>query len=248
MPRTYSMERRSEENELRRRRLISAAQSVAAEDGLPGLTLQAVAKRADVALRTVYNHFESRDDLISAAMADLAEQVRDNLSGLDFAGADGRTQMRRFVDAYTGAYLDQGEGLTALMKALDFPGIAVVVKEVRGWRRRRVPRHGRPGRARGGHADDPGSRSRRRRLPGDGVQHAELTHRRRRPQAGGGAGAARDDGRPDALRSAVTPSNVRGTIDVITSIVPAGSAARRLRRAPALGSGGRVARGGERAG
>jgi AcrR family transcriptional regulator len=138
MPRTYSMDKRSEENELRRRRLIEAAQHVAAEEGLSGLTLQAVATRADVALRTVYNHFASRDDLIAAAVGDLTEATRGAVAQIDARGADARDQLRQFVQQYLATYLGQGRRLDALMGAIELPQARELIDEVRAWRRQRL--------------------------------------------------------------------------------------------------------------
>jgi AcrR family transcriptional regulator len=138
MPRPYSMDKRSEENELRRRRLIEAAQEVAAEEGLSGLTLQAVADRADVALRTVYNHFSSRDELVAAALADLAVAARQASADIDVTGVDARAQLRGFIGQCAATYLAQGRGLDALMGAIELPDVREVIDEVRSWRRRRI--------------------------------------------------------------------------------------------------------------
>lgn len=61
-----------------RRQLLTAAQELLAESGT-AFNVQAVADRADVALATLYNHFSSKQDLVSAAAMDAAATVEDYL-------------------------------------------------------------------------------------------------------------------------------------------------------------------------
>lgn len=58
-----------------RQLLISAATELLGERGSAGLTMTAVARRADVAVRTVYNHFSSTDDLVIAMMATVTKRL-----------------------------------------------------------------------------------------------------------------------------------------------------------------------------
>jgi AcrR family transcriptional regulator len=133
------MDRRAEEAELRRRRLVDAALEGAAECGLDQLTLQAVADRADVALRTVYNHFSSRDELIGAAMAQLIDEFRDLVSGLDSApGDDAREQMRHFIADYAATYASQSGTLDVMLASIGIPEVDAVVAEIRDLRRARI--------------------------------------------------------------------------------------------------------------
>ena len=53
-------QRRSRE---RVERMLNATAEVIAEDGIDGLTMTAVAERADVAVATVYRYFADRDEL-----------------------------------------------------------------------------------------------------------------------------------------------------------------------------------------
>lgn len=74
MPRTYSMEKRGRAREDTRQRLMAAAADLIMEKGTAKITMTAVAGRADVALRTVYNHFTSLDALLAAVMAMINEE------------------------------------------------------------------------------------------------------------------------------------------------------------------------------
>jgi AcrR family transcriptional regulator len=49
--------------------ILDAAEELAAEVGVPGTNLQAVARRAGVAVGTIYNHFEDRSELFAELFA-----------------------------------------------------------------------------------------------------------------------------------------------------------------------------------
>jgi AcrR family transcriptional regulator len=62
--------------------ILDAAEELAAEVGVPNTNLQAVAKRAGVAVGTIYNHFEDRSELFAELFARRREEL---LSVLDAA-------------------------------------------------------------------------------------------------------------------------------------------------------------------
>lgn len=64
---------RTEQRRVARDRILDALATEIAENGLVALSIPAVAKRAGVSLRTVYNHFENKDVLI-ASLSPWAEQ------------------------------------------------------------------------------------------------------------------------------------------------------------------------------
>lgn len=68
MSRTDAKAKRAQVRESTRQLLISTATELLRERGSAGLTMTAVARRADVAVRTVYNHFPSAEKLIVATM------------------------------------------------------------------------------------------------------------------------------------------------------------------------------------
>ncbi|MFJ9214048.1 TetR/AcrR family transcriptional regulator [Streptomyces sp. NPDC102264] len=57
-----------------RQALIGAARQILAEQGGTDVSIQAIADRADVGFGTFYNHFESKDILFDAAVADALEE------------------------------------------------------------------------------------------------------------------------------------------------------------------------------
>ncbi|WP_040807843.1 TetR/AcrR family transcriptional regulator [Nocardia concava] len=71
-PRQYNLGKRTAQVELSRRQVLDAARSLLGEsDSYTGFTLDAVAKRADVARATVYYQFKSKTGLLEAVCDDL---------------------------------------------------------------------------------------------------------------------------------------------------------------------------------
>jgi AcrR family transcriptional regulator len=58
-----------------RRRILAAAREVVAERGPEALTVSDVAHRAGINRTTAYQHFRTRDALVGAVVADLADEV-----------------------------------------------------------------------------------------------------------------------------------------------------------------------------
>ena len=79
--------------------ILDAAEELAAEVGVPGTNLQAVAKRAGVAVGTIYNHFEDRSELFAELFARRRQEL---LNALDSASK--KTATARF-DAQLESYV-----------------------------------------------------------------------------------------------------------------------------------------------
>jgi len=74
-PRAYNLGQRQAAAEETRRRIVSAARDLLAdESGPPGFTVEAVAKRAGVARMTVYHQFRSKRAVLEALFDDLANR------------------------------------------------------------------------------------------------------------------------------------------------------------------------------
>jgi len=56
--------------------IVNAAAALVAEQGLKGVTMVAVARRAGVAKATVYNHVRDRDELLALLLAEQWTQLR----------------------------------------------------------------------------------------------------------------------------------------------------------------------------
>lgn len=64
-PRKYDLGKRAEAIEETRRRIVDATFELHGEKGVVATSMQDVAERADVALRTVYNHYPTVDELVA---------------------------------------------------------------------------------------------------------------------------------------------------------------------------------------
>jgi AcrR family transcriptional regulator len=138
MPRQYSMERRQQASaEIRSRILEAALDEVAAANGRE-VTLQAVATRADVALRTLYNHFAGRDQLLAAAFLHHAEQTRVAVDAVTVPDADPEQQLLHVVEAYHRRYARMGARLGALLALRGYPELDEQVHDIRAQRNQRL--------------------------------------------------------------------------------------------------------------
>lgn len=128
----------------RQRILDAALDELVAVDG-DSITMQGVAARADLALRTLYNHFPNRDALLSAAFSQHWAVTRDLVETVEVPDAEPDEQLRHIVRAYYSRYSEMGPRLTSLLSLRGFPELEEQVRSIRSWRRgviRRVIRRG----------------------------------------------------------------------------------------------------------
>jgi AcrR family transcriptional regulator len=105
-PRRYRVDpvRRRASIEKTRRRIVEATVHLHAKHGVTGTTYAMIAKRADVSLPTVYNHFPTPDDLYAACSGHVLGQVPP-LGPHIFEGApDVRSRLRALARAMCGFY------------------------------------------------------------------------------------------------------------------------------------------------
>ena len=69
------MATRQQQKERTRRKLVAVARELFAEQGITTTRTVDVAKRARVAHGTVFTHFPTRDDLVSAVLEEVVEQI-----------------------------------------------------------------------------------------------------------------------------------------------------------------------------
>jgi AcrR family transcriptional regulator len=82
--------------------LAAAAEQVFAEEGLHSAHVGNIAKRAGVAVGTLYNHFEDRDALLAALLGERGVELTGALGAALASAEEGsvEAQLRAFVDAY----------------------------------------------------------------------------------------------------------------------------------------------------
>ena len=127
------MEGRSQTTLATRERILRAASDVVTEIGVDALTMQAVAERADVALRTLYNHFESREALALAVYEQLSDATRLVVEKLSLADTP-RERLLAFVAGFYELFEQRGPGAAAAMAITTLPEVAARLHEVRTWR------------------------------------------------------------------------------------------------------------------
>ena len=99
-PRPYNLGKRREAIDQSRQQVLDAARSLLAEPGGSAFTVDAVARRADVARATVYYQFGSKSGLLEAVCDRLAELG--GLAGLPSAFAD--PDPRHGLDVFVGCF------------------------------------------------------------------------------------------------------------------------------------------------
>jgi AcrR family transcriptional regulator len=137
MPRRYSMETRAQQATATRARVLHAAVEVLAETGVDALTMHAVAERADVALRTVYNHFPSKEALVVEAYDGLAGSVKDAVAAIPDTGTP-HDRLGWFVDAVFDSYERESPGAAAIMRVTGVADFDAHLSAVRAWRRQQL--------------------------------------------------------------------------------------------------------------
>jgi AcrR family transcriptional regulator len=98
------------------------------------LTMQMVAERADVALRTLYNHFPSKEALVVEAYTRLAGRTQDAVRDLPAIGAP-RQRLAAFVEAFLDALERERPGSAVILGITGIPEFDAKLAEVRTWRR-----------------------------------------------------------------------------------------------------------------
>ena len=135
MPRRYSMQTRQRASEEARTRIFEATLDALVASGGQQVTMQEIAERADVALRTLYNHFSNRDDLLTAAFNHHTAQTRAAIEALGLPDAAPEHQLQHIVEAYYARYEQMGPRLTVLLAQQDAPELAEQIRAIRRWRR-----------------------------------------------------------------------------------------------------------------
>ena len=118
------MERRRAATDETRRRIIEATMAAHAEEGIVATSIQDVARRADVALGTVYRHFPTLEELVGACgkvTFERLELVPPEEAGAFFAGACSRGErIERLVHEVARLYALAAVAFRRVREARDF--------------------------------------------------------------------------------------------------------------------------------
>jgi AcrR family transcriptional regulator len=118
--------------------LIGAVLELVREDGVDAVTVGAVAERADVALRTVYNHFPSREALFEAALERIISEIEQVVFAALTYEEPPAARLARFVTAAFSEFDRLGILLTRILSIRGVPEIERRLAELNRWRLARI--------------------------------------------------------------------------------------------------------------
>ena len=131
------MAARRGDKQARRRDILDAAGVLLRENGLAGLQMREVARRAGIALGTVYTYFTTKESLHGALYAERMEEFLADLRSVTAAETDPEDMFVRFATGYRRMYADFGREfqlLTSLtaQTSIDPPVLEQLIKATAG--------------------------------------------------------------------------------------------------------------------
>ncbi|HEX6416891.1 MAG TPA: TetR/AcrR family transcriptional regulator [Acidimicrobiales bacterium] len=134
MARRYSMEGRNAAVEANRRAVLDAALDVLGTAGADGFTMQAVATRAGVSLRSVYNYFETREQLLAAVFGALVEVTRHAIEIRVPRAPEPRARLQEFAAVHFDVLERQRRHMAVLLAVRGVAELDERVRAIRAWR------------------------------------------------------------------------------------------------------------------
>lgn len=128
-----SIARKERERTARRHEIVHAARAVFAEKGFANATLEEIAERAQFGKGTVYNYFDSKESLFSAAITDLLDDVAAiarEVSALDLPIRDTLSQYVTRMIAYYQANFDFCRMMMSEWVRPELEGIACPIDQI----------------------------------------------------------------------------------------------------------------------
>ncbi len=93
-------ERRAREKEARRRQIIDAARSLLFEKGLQATSINQIAKRAELAVGTIYFYYSSKEELFAELQEEGLELLMEKIQQASLAVGDPKERLRSMAMAY----------------------------------------------------------------------------------------------------------------------------------------------------
>jgi AcrR family transcriptional regulator len=117
----------------KRRRILAAAQDVFAEQGFDAARMEEVARRARVGKGTLYNYYESKEDLLIRAVIAVMEEVRERIATAAEPSQD--QPMRSVEDVLRMLIVDHIPWLTGRFHSLYNQVWGVIARDAKARRR-----------------------------------------------------------------------------------------------------------------
>src|ERR1700732_2414842 len=115
-------ERKHRERSARRQTILEAAASVFAKLGLESATIEIVARKAEVAVGTIYLYFSSRDDLFLQLTADRIEELTGRYAAIQSSAMEPLVELRTMARAYI-EYLNNSRELFLIHQSVGYARI-----------------------------------------------------------------------------------------------------------------------------
>lgn len=112
-------DRHKRERLARREAILAAAMSVFAAHGLDGATIEMIARKAEVAVGTIYLYFSSRDELFLTLMIERVGGLRDRYVEIRARRLGALEELRSMAGAYI-EYLNRSRGLFVAQLSVSF--------------------------------------------------------------------------------------------------------------------------------
>ena len=101
--------------EVRREQITQATFDIIAHQGVKGLTVAAIAKKAGVSEANLYRHFKNKDDILKQAVENVGAGLLENLRRIQDATADEPlVKLRNLFRLHLG-YIEEKEGIPRLV-------------------------------------------------------------------------------------------------------------------------------------
>lgn len=112
--------------EERAQRIVDAAIELAEEGGFQNVRLRDVAERSGVAFGTLYARFNSKEDILIAALDQEISKFRDAMADVPVPGDDARERIRYFFTALTDVLLIRTGFAKAVLRSVSsgVPGVS----------------------------------------------------------------------------------------------------------------------------
>lgn len=138
MPRPYSMERRAASTALTRQRILDAAAQLIVERRSTDVSITDIAATADIAPRTLYNHFPTVDDLMGETMSQMTDEFLAVEPGTARPEEPPIDAIRRIIGDWFRQLESHADLLEALLHIRDSPAFAAALDAARTARRSRM--------------------------------------------------------------------------------------------------------------
>jgi AcrR family transcriptional regulator len=114
-------DRKARERARREREILEAALELFRRDDWEAVTIEQIARAAEVGKGTIYKHFETKDELYARLAADFHESLLAQLKAID-PQPDVRARLRSLLLVIWESYLDAGSALRRVLEHCDRRG------------------------------------------------------------------------------------------------------------------------------